>query len=224
MRSLTASALTRTFGQGDNAVHALKGVDVEIVAGSLVVVTGRSGSGKTTLLNCLTGLDRPTAGTVHLGDIELTALSEAKLRGLRRDSIGFVFQKFGLLPMLSARENVGMPLRLRRANAKKREDATSTLLDLMDIRDHENQRPGEMSGGEQQRVAIARALVAEPELLLADEPTGQLDSQTGRDIIDLIVAATRARGTTTIIATHDERLIDRADQHLHLADGLLVDP
>jgi putative ABC transport system ATP-binding protein len=222
MRDVRAYDLSKTYGSGDSAVRALVNVNLEIPAGSLAVVTGRSGAGKTTLLNCLTGLDRPDSGRVFLGDTELTALSDDGLRSLRRNSIGFVFQTFGLLSTLTARENIGVPLRLRRTKAADREAAVTEMLNLVGLLRHQNQRPGEMSGGQQQRVSIARPLVANPELVIADEPTGQLDSDTGHDIIDLLTAITRERGTTTIIATHDERLIARADQHLHLADGILT--
>ena len=221
MRALQARALTRTYGTGATAVHALRGVDLDVEPGSLVVVSGRSGSGKTTLLNCLTGLDRPDAGQVRLGETDVTALDDDALRLLRRDSIGFVFQTFGLLPLLTARENVGLPLRLRRTPAAEREERVSMLLDLVGLTKHAEQRPTQLSGGEQQRVAIARALVTDPELVVADEPTGQLDSRTGRQIIDLLQAVTRERSTTAIVASHDDGLIARADQHLHLLDGRL---
>lgn len=222
MRPLTAHGLTKTYGTGPAAVHALQGLDLTVDAGAFVVVSGRSGSGKTTLLNCLSGLDRPDTGTVHFGDTEVTALDDAALRDLRRDTIGFVFQSFGLLPLLTARENIGVPLRLRRAPGTTREEQVDELLDLVGLGNRGEQRPGELSGGEQQRVAIARALVAQPELLIADEPTGQLDSQTGRQIIDLLQAVTHERGTTTVIASHDPGLISRADLHVHLLDGRLT--
>jgi len=219
MRQLRARGLTKVYGTGPTAVHALRGIDIDVDAGSFVVVTGRSGSGKTTLLNCLTGLDRPDAGTVGLGDHDVTAMTDDQLRLLRRDAIGFVFQTFGLLPLLTARENIGLPLRLRRTPVAEREERVTLLLDLVDLAGHANQRPSQLSGGEQQRVALARALVTDPALLVADEPTGQLDSRTGQQIIDLIQAVTRERGTTTIIATHDPGLITRADQHVRLQDG-----
>ena len=222
MRAVQARGLTRTYGTGATAVHALRGVDLDVAAGSLVVVSGRSGSGKTTLLNCLTGLDRPDAGQVRLGETDVTALDDDALRVLRRDSIGFVFQTFGLLPLLTARENVGLPLRLRRTPVAEREERVSMLLDLVGLTKHAEQRPTQLSGGEQQRVAIARALVTDPELVVADEPTGQLDSGTGRQIIDLLQAVTRERSTTAIVASHDDGLIARADQHLHLLDGRLT--
>jgi len=224
MKPLTARDLVKTYGSGPTAITALNGVDVDVAPGSLVVVSGRSGSGKTTLLNCLTGLDRPDAGTVFLGDQQITGMSDDGLLALRRDSIGFVFQTFGLLPLLTARENIGMPLRLRRAPVREREEQVSMLLDLVGLSGHAEQRPAQLSGGEQQRVAIARALVANPELLVADEPTGQLDSATGAQIIDLLAAVTRERGTTTIIASHDAALQARADQHIYLQDGRLTSP
>ena len=229
MRQLTATGLAKTYPAAP--APALAGVTFAAPPGALVVVTGRSGSGKTTLLNCLTGLDQPDAGTVFFGDLEVTALLGDALAQFRRDHVGFVFQSFGLLPELTARENVGLPLRLQRVAPLEREERVGELLDLVGLGSHQNQRPGELSGGEQQRVAIARALVARPELLVADEPTGQLDSVTGRQIIQLLRDVTRASGTefgtmtgtTTLIATHDERLITKADLHLHLVDGKLVD-
>lgn len=224
MNPLVARGLTKRYGSGATAVSALNGVDVDVAPGSLVVVSGRSGSGKTTLLNCLTGLDRPDEGRVFLGNAELTAMSDDQLLALRRDSIGFVFQTFGLLPLLTASENVGMPLRLRRTQAAEREERVANVLELVGLGGRAKQRPGQLSGGEQQRVAIARALVADPELLVADEPTGQLDSATGHQIIDLLHAVTRERGTTTIIASHDPNLLARADQHLYLQDGRLIAP
>ncbi len=219
---IRSRGLTKTYGSGATAVHALQGIDLDIVAGSLVVLSGRSGSGKTTLLNCLTGLDRPDGGTAWIGDAEVTAMRADELLTLRRDSIGFVFQTFGLMPLLTARENVGLPLRLRRTPVAEREERVSLLLDLVDLRKHADQRPGELSGGEQQRVAIARALATDPAVLVADEPTGQLDSRTGRQIMDLLQAVTRERNTTTLVASHDPGLIARADQHLELLDGRLV--
>jgi putative ABC transport system ATP-binding protein len=213
------AGLTRTFGSGSATVHALRGIDLDIPAGQLVVLAGRSGSGKTTLLNCLSGLDRPDAGTVHLDGHELTAMTDDELLTLRRDRIGFVFQTFGLVPILTARENVGLPLRLRRTRVAEREARVDLLLDLVGLSSQGEQRPSELSGGQQQRVAIARALAADPELLIADEPTGQLDSRTGREIMDLLQAVVADRGTTALIASHDPQLIERADRAIQLRDG-----
>ena len=218
-----ARGLTRRFGSGERAVTALADVDLDVPAGRLLAVRGRSGSGKTTLLNLLAGLDRPDAGTVHLGDVEVSALPESGLVQLRRTDVGVVFQAFGLVPILSAAENVGVPLRLLSTPAAERDARVAELLELVGLADHAAQRPYELSGGQQQRVAIARALANEPELLIADEPTGQLDSETGRGVMDLLRAIVTARGMTALVATHDATLIDLADRVLSLRDGRLVD-
>jgi putative ABC transport system ATP-binding protein len=217
-----ATALSRTYGSGPATVHALRGVDLHVDAGQLVVLAGRSGSGKTTLLNCLSGLDRPDAGTVRLDGDDLTAMTDDELLALRRNRIGFVFQTFGLVPILTARENVGLPLRLRRTPVAEREARVELLLDLVGLADHADQRPPELSGGQQQRVAVARALAGDPALLVADEPTGQLDSRTGGEILDLLQAVVRDRGTTALIASHDPQLIERADRVIRLRDGQIV--
>ena len=222
MSVLRGVGLGRRYGSGQTAVEALAGVDVEVRAGRLTVVRGPSGSGKTTLLNLLGGLDRPTSGRVLLGDDVLSELSEAELAAARRDRIGYVFQNFGLIPVLSAAENVEVPLRLRRMERGQRDERVAEVLELVGLTRHAGQRPGELSGGQQQRVGIARALVARPEVLIADEPTGQLDSETAERIMDLILELTRIRGTATVVATHDPLLISRADEVLELRDGRVV--
>ncbi len=219
MSVLRGVGLGRRYGSGQTAVEALAGVDVEVRAGRLTVVRGPSGSGKTTLLNLLGGLDRPTSGRVLLGDDVLSELSEAELAAARRDRIGYVFQNFGLIPVLSAAENVEVPLRLRRMERGQRDERVAEVLELVGLTRHAGQRPGELSGGQQQRVGMARALVARPEVLIADEPTGQLDSETAERIMDLILEVTRIRGTATVVATHDPLLISRADEVLELRDG-----
>ena len=219
MSVLRGVGLGRRYGSGQIAVEALAGVDVEVRAGRLTVVRGPSGSGKTTLLNLLGGLDRPTSGRVLLGDDVLSELSEAELAAARRDRIGYVFQNFGLIPVLSAAENVEVPLRLRRMERGQRDERVAEVLELVGLIRHAGQRPGELSGGQQQRVGVARALVARPEVLIADEPTGQLDSETAERIMDLILEVTRIRGTATVVATHDPLLISRADEVLELRDG-----
>jgi len=219
MSVLRGVGLGRRYGSGQTAVEALAGVDVEVRAGRLTVVRGPSGSGKTTLLNLLGGLDRPTSGRVLLGDDVLSELSEAELAAARRDRIGYVFQNFGLIPVLSAAENVEVPLRLRRMERGQRDERVAEVLELVGLIRHAGQRPGELSGGQQQRVGVARALVARPEVLIADEPTGQLDSETAERIMDLILEVTRIRGTATVVATHDPLLISRADEVLELRDG-----
>ena len=223
MSVLRGVGLGRRYGSGQTAVEALAGVDVEVRAGRLTVVRGPSGSGKTTLLNLLGGLDRPTSGRVLLGDDVLSELSEAELAAARRDRIGYVFQNFGLIPVLSAAENVEVPLRLRRMERGQRDERVAEVLELVGLTRHAGQRPGELSGGQQQRVGVARALVARPEVLIADEPTGQLDSETAERIMDLILEVTRIRGTATVVATHDPLLISRADEVLELRDGRVVE-
>jgi putative ABC transport system ATP-binding protein len=203
-------------------VAALGGIDLEVEPGSLVAIQGRSGSGKTTLLNLLGGLDRPTSGTVRLDGDELTELSETELVRLRRDKIGFIFQAFGLIPILTARENVEIPMRLTQAAVTERAERSRILLNLVGLGDRSEHRPHELSGGEQQRVAIARALANRPKVLLADEPTGQLDSTTGRMIMDLIHALVVSEGVTAIVATHDPALVAVADRVIELSDGRIV--
>ncbi len=217
---LQASGLDRTY-DGAVPVRALRGVDLTVDGGEVVVVRGRSGSGKTTMLNLLGGLDEPTAGTVRIDGRPLDELDEGDRAVLRRTRMGFIFQSFGLIPMLTARENVEVPLRLARSGVAERRERAEDLLDLVGLADRMAHRPGELSGGEQQRVAIARALANRPGLLLADEPTGQLDSQTGRDVIDLLAGLVRADGIAAVVATHDPALAAVADRVLDLGDGVL---
>ena len=213
--------LTRTYDTGAGEVHAVKDVSFEIPDGALVALVGRSGSGKTTLLNCIGGLDVPTSGRVILNGTDVAALDERARTRLRRDELAFVFQTFGLVPMLSATENVGLPLRLRRVPNAERRERVAHLLDLVGLSAHAAQRPGEMSGGQQQRVAIARALANSPKLLIADEPTGQLDADTGASIMALLQQVVRAEGMTAIISTHDPSVRALADRALVLSDGVL---
>ena len=222
--TLTGRDLHRVFGRGDTVVEALAGVDIEVLAGELTVVTGPSGSGKTTLLNLLGGLDRPTSGTVTLDDGRvLSALPEADVLAARRDRIGYVFQTFGLIPVLSAAENVEVPLRLADVAPAERAERVAEILERVGLSRHARQRPNELSGGQQQRVGVARALVAGPDVLIADEPTGQLDSDTAATIMDLIVELTHERGLASVVSTHDPLLIQRADRVVHLLDGAVTD-
>jgi putative ABC transport system ATP-binding protein len=216
--------VSRDFGYGQAVVHAVRDVSFTAAAGELLAIRGRSGAGKTTLLNVIGGLDQPTAGRVWVDGHEVTAAGERELLALRRHTIGFVFQSFGLLPILSAAENVGVPMRLAKLPATQREERVAMLLELVGLGEHALQRPYELSGGQQQRVAIARALANEPKLLIADEPTGQLDLETGRSIMDLLRALVRARGVTALVATHDPALLDLADRVLTLRDGKLAEP
>jgi putative ABC transport system ATP-binding protein len=215
--------VSRTFGRGERAVHAVRDVSFTAGRGELLAVRGRSGAGKTTLLNLVGGLDRPDSGQVRVAGHDLGAAGERELLRLRRGTVGCVFQTFGLIPILSAAENVGVPLRLAKVPAAEREERVAVLLELVGLGGHAAQRPYELSGGQQQRVALARALANEPELLIADEPTGQLDSETGRSIMDLLRAVVHARGMTALVATHDPALIELADRTLTLRDGRLAD-
>ncbi|MGI5491630.1 ABC transporter ATP-binding protein [Microtetraspora malaysiensis] len=203
-------------------VEALRGVSFEAYPGELVAIRGRSGSGKTTLLNMVGGLDRPDEGRIEVAGKTVTELPESALLELRRDVMGFVFQSFGLIPVLSAAENVGVPLRLARAPIAEREERVRILLSLVGLGDHMNQRPYELSGGQQQRVAIARSLANRPRLLIADEPTGQLDSHTALQIMQLLQALVRSEGVTALVATHDPKLITLADRVLELRDGAIL--
>jgi putative ABC transport system ATP-binding protein len=222
MSVVLAEDLVRTYGSGETEVHAVAGVSIEVAAGELTVVRGPSGSGKTTLLNLLGGLDRPTSGTVQVGGLELTTAGEAELDEVRRRDIGFVFQSFALLPVLSAAENVEVPLRIQGVAVAERDARVAELLELVGLADHANQRPYELSGGQQQRVGIARALASSPRLLIADEPTGQLDSGTALQMMRLIADLVHGQGVAAVVSTHDPRMADFADRMLQLSDGRLV--
>ena len=219
---VSVAGVQRTYGSGPAAVHALRDVSFAVAPGELVALVGRSGSGKTTLLNVVGGLDRPDAGTVTVAGTDVTALDEDGLVRLRRDVVGYVFQTFGLVPVLTAAENVGVPLRLRGLPVADRERRVELLLQLVGLADSAQQRPPEMSGGQQQRVAIARALAGSPRLLIADEPTGQLDSETGLAVMALIRAVVEAEGMTALVSTHDPVMMGLADRVLHVDDGRLT--
>ena len=219
MTTLRAESVSRVFETRGEAVHAVQEVSLEVRPGELLVVTGPSGAGKTTLLNLLGGLDRPTSGRVLLGDDELSSLGEDELAAVRRDRLGYVFQSFGLIPVLSAAENVEVPLRLQRMPQAERDARVAESLELVGLGGHAAQRPYELSGGQQQRVGIARALAARPQLLLADEPTGQLDSGTAATVMDLIGELVHSRGVAAVVTTHDAALVRRADRVLELHDG-----
>ena len=221
---VVARGLVRDYPSGDGVVHALRGIDLDVARGELLAVRGRSGSGKTTLLNLLGGLDRPTSGTVDVDGTEISRLDEGRAADVRRHTIAFVFQTFGLIPILTAAENVEVPLRLVRAEPRARDRRVEELLELVGLGERVRHRPHELSGGEQQRVAIARALANRPKLLLADEPTGQLDSETGQRIMLLLRTVVRAEGVTAVVATHDPIMIDVADRVIELLDGRLVAP
>jgi ABC-type antimicrobial peptide transport system, ATPase component len=216
--------LSRDYPSGDTVIHALHGVDLDVGRGRLLAVRGRSGSGKTTLLNLLGGLDRPSAGQIVLDGEELSGLDEARLVEVRRTKIAFIFQAFGLIPVLSAAENVEVPLRLVRTDSTERGRRVHELLEQVGLAERARHRPHELSGGEQQRVAIARALANHPKLLLADEPTGQLDSETGHRIMLILRDVIRSDGITAVVATHDPRMLDVADDVIELRDGGILPP
>jgi putative ABC transport system ATP-binding protein len=216
---VTVRGISRTFGSGHAAVQALRDVSFTVRRGHLVAVCGRSGSGKTTLLNIIGGLDSPTGGHLEVAGRDVTAMPERERLALRRSTVAFIFQSFGLIPMLSAAENVGIPLRITGTPARAREERVATMLAIVGLSGHAAHRPDELSGGQQQRIAIARALAGRPELLIADEPTSQLDLETGRQIMRLLLTVVRSEGITALVATHDEALIDLADEVLRLEDG-----
>jgi putative ABC transport system ATP-binding protein len=217
---VSAHDLTRRYGEGETAVDALRGVSLDVTKGELVAVMGPSGSGKSTLMHILAGLDRPTSGTVEIDSTEISRLGDTDLTKLRRDKIGFVFQFFNLLPMLTAEENVVLPLSI----AGERPDKAwmEDLMAKVGLAQRRTHRPSELSGGQQQRVAIARALVSKPSIVFADEPTGNLDSKTSGEILDLMRDSVDAYGQTTVMVTHDARAAAIADRVLFLADGKIV--
>jgi len=217
---ITARDLVRRYGDGDAAVHALRGVSLDIDRGRLTAVMGPSGSGKSTLMHILAGLDRPTAGTVSVAGVDVTELDDAALTKLRRDHIGFIFQFFNLLPMLTAAENIALPLKL--AGAKPDPSWLAGIIATVGLGDRLNHRPSELSGGQQQRVAVARALVSRPSVMFADEPTGNLDSTTSGEILALLRDSVDTLGQTTVMVTHDAHAAAIADRVLFLADGDIV--
>ncbi|MFK0116417.1 ABC transporter ATP-binding protein [Streptomyces sp. NPDC090994] len=209
--------VSRRYGTGDGGVRALDGVSLAFRAGTFTAVMGPSGSGKSTLLQCAAGLDRPTSGSVRLGGTELTGLSERRLTLLRRERIGFVFQAFNLLPSLTAEQNVALPLRLAGRRPKRSE--VREVLRRVGLADRARHRPSELSGGQQQRIALARALITRPEVLFADEPTGALDSTTGRQVLALLREMVDADGGTLVMVTHDPVAAAYADRVVFLVDG-----
>jgi len=217
---VSARDVRRDYGDGETAVHALRGVSLEIATGRLTAVMGPSGSGKSTLMHILAGLDRPSSGAVSVAGVDVTALDDAQLTRLRRDHIGFIFQFFNLLPMLTAAENIVLPLRL--AGAKPDPAWFDHLVETVGLQNRLGHRPSELSGGQQQRVAVARALVSRPSVVFADEPTGNLDSTTSGEILSLLRESVDALGQTTVMVTHDAHAAAIADRVLFLADGDIV--
>ena len=220
--AILAQGVERAYPVGGGHVHALRGIDLSIAPGRFIALMGRSGSGKTTLLNCLGGLDRPTAGHVAIHGRPLLDLSEAELTAWRRGEVGFIFQSLGLLPTLSAYENVELMLRIARMARAERRPRALACLEMVGLGKWAGHRPYEMSGGQQQRVAIARAIANRPRLILADEPTGELDSETTREVLSLFHAIIHAEGLTMLMATHDDLAEEYVDEVLRLEDGRIA--
>jgi putative ABC transport system ATP-binding protein len=218
--AVAATELVRRYGEGDTCVEALRGVSLDVADGRLTAIMGPSGSGKSTLMHILAGLDRPTSGSVKLDGVEITNLSDKKLTLLRREKIGFVFQFFNLLPMLTAEENLVLPLTI--AGDKPDKEWVDSLLETFGIAGRREHRPAQLSGGQQQRVALARALVTRPKVVFADEPTGNLDSASSGEVLELLRRSVDELGQTTVMVTHDPRAAAMADRILFIADGRIV--
>ena len=217
---VTATGLSRSYGEGEATVHALAGVDVEFPGGAFTAIMGPSGSGKSTLMHLLAGLDQPTSGSVVLAGTELAGLGDKELTALRRDKVGFIFQSFNLLPVLSAEENILLPLSI--AGRKPDQAWVDRLIDAVGLRERLGHRPAELSGGQQQRVAVARALASQPAVVFADEPTGNLDSKTSAEVMELLRRSVDEFGQTIVMVTHDARAAAYADRLIELEDGLIV--
>ena len=215
--------IEKSYKKGREAVDVLKGINLDIDGGDYLALMGPSGSGKTTLLNLVAGIDKPTAGSVVVGGKSLAGMSAKELARWRSQNVGFVFQFYNLLPVLTARRNVELPLLLTRLSGKERSKSAATALEIVGLGDRAGHRPGELSGGQQQRVAIARAIVADPTLLVCDEPTGDLDRDTAEEILELIGLLNSEHGKTIVMVTHDPKAADHAKQVLHLDKGKLVE-
>lgn len=220
---IQAKAVSKEYPLGRSAVHALRGVTLSIEQGEFVAIKGPSGSGKSTLLHMLGALDQPTTGEVWLGDAKLNDLDDRRLSALRRDSIGFIFQSFNLIPVLSVAGNVELPLKLQRVPARECTQRVEQMLASVGLQDRAHHKTEELSGGQRQRVAIARALVTRPQVILSDEPTANLDSRTGEEILDLMRRLNEDHDVTLVFATHDASIVDRADRVVSLLDGRIVD-
>lgn len=218
--AVRARALTKTYGEGAAAVHALDGVDVDFEPGELTAIMGPSGSGKSTLMHLLAGLDSATSGHAFVGATEVTGLSDAELTRLRRDQVGFVFQSFNLLPMFTAEQNILLPVEL--ADARPDREWFTTLVDTLGLGERLNHRPSQLSGGQQQRVAIARALITQPEVVFADEPTGNLDTRAGAEVLGFLRRSVRELGRTVVMVTHDPSAAAYADRVVLIADGRIA--
>lgn len=211
----------KTYKMGDNEVHALRGIDIDVKKGEFLAIMGPSGSGKSTAMNMVGALDIPTKGTVKLDGHDISTLSESDLARIRGQKIGFIFQQFNLIPTLSAAENVTLPLTFLGVSAEKRRQKAEELLGMVGLKERMHHKPTELSGGQQQRVAIARALAVDPEIILADEPTGNLDSKTGDTVMDFLKKLHKEKGTTIVMVTHDEETAVHADRVEVLRDGQL---
>jgi len=216
-----ADMVWKVYGQGEAAVHALRGVSAQFERGRFSAIMGPSGSGKSTLMHCLAGLDTVSSGEVYIGETKVTGLNDAGLTKLRRDKVGFIFQQFNLLPTLTAEENILLPLAI--AGRKPDPDWYKTVIDTVGLGERLRHRPSELSGGQQQRVACARALVSRPEVIFADEPTGNLDSRSGADVLNFLRDSVRRHGQTIVMVTHDPNAASYADRVVFLADGQIVD-
>ncbi|MEV4295469.1 ABC transporter ATP-binding protein [Microbispora rosea] len=218
--AVVARGLTKVYGEGDAAVHALRGIDVGFAAEAFTAIMGPSGSGKSTLMHCLAGLDTVTAGQVTIGDVEITGLNDKQLTLLRRERVGFVFQAFNLLPTLTAEQNILLPLEI--AGRQADQALFDRVIETVGLRDRLGHKPSELSGGQQQRVAVARALISKPQVIFADEPTGNLDSRSGAEVLAFLRRSVRELGQTIVMVTHDPGAASYADRVVFLRDGLLV--
>ncbi|WP_433500144.1 ABC transporter ATP-binding protein [Sphaerimonospora sp. CA-214678] len=218
--AVAASGLTKVYGEGDAAVHALRGIDVAFATKAFTAIMGPSGSGKSTLMHCLAGLDSVTGGRITIGDVEITGLNDRQLTLLRRERVGFVFQAFNLLPTLTAEQNIRLPLEI--AGRQADQVLFDQVIDTVGLRDRLRHRPGELSGGQQQRVAVARALIGKPQVIFADEPTGNLDSRSGAEVLSFLRRSVRELDQTIVMVTHDPVAASYADRVVFLRDGLLV--
>ncbi|WP_204016301.1 ABC transporter ATP-binding protein [Sphaerimonospora thailandensis] len=218
--AVTARGLTKVYGEGDAAVHALRGIDVGFATGAFTAIMGPSGSGKSTLMHCLAGLDSVTDGQIMIGDVDITRLNDKQLTLLRRERVGFIFQAFNLLPTLTAEQNIRLPLEI--AGRQADQILFDQVIDTVGLRDRLKHKPSELSGGQQQRVAVARALISKPQVIFADEPTGNLDSRSGAEVLAFLRRSVRELGQTIVMVTHDPVAASYADHVVFLRDGLLV--
>ncbi len=219
MSIISANNIKKTYDPDKIAVHALRGIDLEIKQGEFTAIVGPSGSGKTTLLNIIGGLDRPTEGIIKIADTDISTLSDNELIDFRKDNIGFVFQAYNLIPVLTAKENVEFVMVLQKRSKEERDQRTKELLEAVGLSDKTNKTPSELSGGQQQRVAVARALASKPRFILADEPTANLDSESTAGLLDMMAELNQEEGVTFVFSTHDQRVIDRARRIVTLVDG-----